>query len=90
MPGFAWVCVWMTPATKSPSITCAALGGFAPTGFVEVAKSVCRAPLVPPKMLSESESTLPISVSASVTEGSVHLISCATSWSYFSGPAVRR
>ena len=75
--------------TKSPSRTCAAFGGSAKTCVTEVGKSVCSAFEVPPAILSDW-SSLPICVSASVTDGSVQGISCFVSWSYFSGPAWRR
>ena len=45
---------------------------------------------MPPAMFRVSQKTFAISVSASLTDGSVHGISCVESWSYFSGPAVRR
>ena len=79
-----------TPGTKSPSITCAPFAWAAKTFDTEVGKSVWSAPDVPPTMLSVSPRIFPISVSASFTDWSVHGISCVESWSYFSGPAVRR
>ena len=79
-----------TPGTKSPSITCAPFAVAAKTFETEVGKSVWSAPEVPPTMLSALPTIFAISVSASLTDWSVHGISCVESWSYFSGPAVRR
>ena len=78
-----------TPGTKSPSAIIAAFGVAENTAATEVGKSVCRAPAVPPAMLSMSPTIFAISVSASLTDWSVHGISCFVSWSYFSAPAVR-
>ena len=40
-------------------------------------------------MLSLSEKTCAISLSVAMTDGSVHLIECCVSWSYFVGFAAR-
>ena len=56
----------------------------------DVGKSVCSAPDVPPAMFDVSPRTCAIVFSAALTDGSVHLILCVGSWSYFSGPAWRR
>ena len=77
-----------TPGTKSPSSTSAAFGVFEKTFATEVGKSVCRAPAWPPAMLSVSPTIFAISASASLTDWSVHGISCLASLSYVSGPAV--
>ena len=82
--------VCTTPGTKSASITIAAFGSGASTLLTDVGKSVWSAPVVPPAMLSDSSKILAISVSASLTDWSVHGMSWLESWSYFSGPAVRR
>src|SRR4051794_10095258 len=66
--------VFTTPGTKSPSITIAAFGLFENTLETEVGKSVCSAPEVPPAMFLEVPTTVAISPSAFVTDGSVHLI----------------
>ena len=55
----------------------------------EVGKSVCRAPASPPAMLSVSPTIFAMSASASLTDWSVHGISCLASLSYVSAPAVR-
>ena len=52
--GLAFVESRMTPCTKSPSKTIAALGGIVKTLVTEVGKSVCSAPVVPPAMLDVS------------------------------------
>ena len=80
----------ITPATKSPSMTIAAFGGVVKTFETEVGKSVCSAPAVPPAMLAELPMIVAIVANAAFTDGSVHLILCVDSWSYFSGPAWRR
>ena len=87
--GSAFVESVMTPATKSPSITWAALGGSEKTCVTEVGKSVWSALSVPPAILSDCR-TSAIVVSASLTDWSVQGMSCVASWSYFSGPADRR
>ena len=79
-----------TPGTKSPSITIAAFGLAEKTFATEVGKSVCSAPALPPAMLSVSPTIFAISARASLTDWSVHGISCFASWSYISAPAVRR
>jgi hypothetical protein len=56
----------------------------------QVGKSVCKAPLVPPVMFDESPMILAMYCSAFVTDGSVHLIWCAESWSYFAAPHIRK
>ena len=58
--------------------------------MTEVGKSVWSAPDVPPAMLAESPRIVAIVASAAFTDGSVHLILCADSRSYFAGPAWRR
>jgi hypothetical protein len=58
----------MTPATKSPSMTIAPFGGSWKALVTDVAKSVWRAPLVPPATLSTSEMMRDISVRASLTD----------------------
>jgi hypothetical protein len=88
VPAVAFVVA--TPGTKSPSITIAALGGFEKTLFTDVGKSVCSAPLVPPKISDELPRIAAIVLSVAFTDGSVHLILCEASWSYFAGPAWRR
>ncbi len=60
------------------------------TWVTEVGKSICSAPLLPPAMLPLSLKICAMSLSAVVTDGSVHGISWLDSWSYLSGPAVRR
>ena len=57
-----------TPGTKSPSITIAAFGVLEKTFATEVGKSVCRAPALPPAMLSVSPTIFAISASASFTD----------------------
>ena len=60
------------------------------TFSTEVGNSVSSAPDVPPTMFALSSKIRAISLSASLTDWSVHGISCLESWSYFSGPACRR
>src|SRR5881392_2200472 len=87
---FAFVDERITPATKSASNTIAAFGGDANAFVTESLKPYCSAPLVPPATLPESPTTCAIVFSAVITDGSVHLILCALSASYFAGPYVRR
>ena len=89
MPGFRFVLPATTPGTKSPSISIAAFGGSTNTCDTEVGKSICNDPLTPPAMFDESEKSFAICVNAAFTDGSVHLIACVDSWSYFAAPAVR-
>src|SRR5436305_5689586 len=90
VPGFDFVADVIAPPTKSASNTIAPLDGV-PNAFVtQVGKSVWREPLDPPARLPVSPTICPIVLSAVATDGSVHLIVCADSWSYFAGPKVRR
>ena len=79
-----------TPGTKSPSSTIAAFGELLKTLLTDVLKSVCNAPDLPPAMLFTSPTTCFIFSMAVFTDGSVHLILCFASRSYFAAPAVRR
>src|ERR1051326_7146178 len=88
--GFAFVDDVIAPPTKSASNTIAPLDGVENAFVTHVGKSVCSEPLVPPARLDVSPTIWPISVSAFLTDGSVHLILCWLSWSYFAGPYVRR
>src|SRR5262245_30079269 len=90
LSGLAFVDDQITRATKSPSNTIAAFGGCVNTSDTEVGKSFCRAAEVPPAMLDVSPTTFAISVSADVTDGSVHGMAWVDSLSYMSGPACRR
>src|SRR6267142_4319754 len=90
VPGFAFVDEVMTPPTKSPSNTIAALGGVAKAFVTESLKPYCSAPVVPPATLAVSPTTCAIVFNAVATEASVHLTLCALSAAYFAGPHVRR
>ena len=79
-----------TPGTKSPSITIAAFGWEEKTFDTEVGKSVWSAPEVPPATFELFPITADIVFKAVTTLGSVHLILCFESASYFAGPAWRR
>ena len=70
--------------------TIAAFGELLKTLLTDVLKSVCSAPDLPPAMLFVSPMIFAIIRSAVFTDGSVHLILCFDSGSYFAGPAVRR
>src|SRR5579862_2599734 len=90
VPAFDFVEERITPETKSASNTIAAFDGD-PNAFVtESLKPYWSAPLVPPAMFAVSPRIFPIVFSAVITDGSVHLIWCAVSWSYFASPNVRR
>ena len=91
-PVFGWAFVEevMTPPTKSPSNTIAALAGSPKTCVTDVGKSAASAPDVPPAMFCVSPTIFAIDVSASLTDWSVHGIACVDSLSYMSGPAWRR
>src|SRR6266550_5165797 len=90
VPAFAFVEERMTPPTKSASNTIAAFGGEANAFVTESLKPYWSAPVVPPATLAVSPMTWPIVFNAVATDGSVHLILCALSASYFAGPHVRR
>src|SRR5581483_670480 len=89
-PAFAFVDERMTPPTKSASNTSAPFDGVAKAFVTQVGKSVWRAPLEPPEMFDVSPTTFAIVFSAVTTDGSVHLILCSLSASYFAAPNVRR
>src|SRR5579871_1297125 len=86
VPAFAFVDEVMTPPTKSASNTIAALAGLANAFVTDWLKPYWRAPVVPPAMFDVSPRIFPIVVSAVFTDGSVHLILCWLSWSYFAAP----
>src|SRR5690348_6109591 len=88
VPGFAFVDDVIAPPTKSASNTIAPFEGLENASVTQVGKSVCSAPLAPPARLELSPTICPIVVSAFFTEGSVHLILCELSASYFAGPYV--
>src|SRR5579864_202627 len=88
--GLAFVDDVMTPPTKSASNTIAAFGGELNAFVTDVLNPFCSAPLVPPAMLLVSPTIFAIVVSAVFTEGSVHLILCWLSASYFAAPNVRK
>src|SRR6266581_3040697 len=90
VPALAFVDERMTPPTKSASNTIAAFGGSANAFVTESLKPYWSAPLVPPPILPVSPTTCAIVFRAVITDGSVHLILCALSASYFAGPQVRR
>jgi ABC-type glycerol-3-phosphate transport system substrate-binding protein len=50
-------------------------------------KAFKNAGVKPPTIFDVSPTIWPIVLSAAFTEGSVHLIECVVSWSYFAGPA---
>ena len=77
--------------TKSPSSTIAALGVFGvSTAATDCANVLWSAAEVPPAMFCVSPMICDMYVSALITDGSVHLILCWLSWSYFVGPPERR
>src|SRR5215212_6185237 len=80
----------VTASEYAPSMTIAAFGFFAKTLLTDVGKSVWSAPEAPPTMLPVSLKIDDIALSAFFTDGSVHLILCSASWSYFLAPAWRR
>src|SRR5882762_4843443 len=86
VPGFAFVDEEMTPPTKSPSNTIAALGGVANALVTESLNPYCSAPDVPPATFAVSPTTCAIVFKAVATDASVHLIVCALSAAYFAGP----
>src|SRR5581483_666724 len=90
VPGFAFVDEVIAPPTKSASKTIAPFDGVENAFVTHVGKSVWSAPLLPPARFELSPTIWAISLSAFVTDGSVHLILCALSASYFVGPNVRR
>ena len=87
--GFAFVCDRITPPTKSASNTIAAFAGELNAFVTDWLNESCSAPAVPPAMFDVSPRIFPIDLRAVVTDGSVHLILCALSASYFAGPNVR-
>src|SRR5579884_2509608 len=87
---FAFVDERMTPATKSASNTIAPFDGLENASVTDVLKPFWSAPDVPPSMYELLPMICAIVFSAVVTDGSVHLILCAASCSYFAGPNVRR
>jgi hypothetical protein len=90
VPTSASVSALMFAVTKSPSKTIAA--GVSPENVwvTDFGNSVWSAPERPPAISSSLPHSSASVVRASLTEGSVHLISCLASWSYFSGPACER
>src|SRR5436190_21089175 len=72
-----------TPGTKSPSGIMAAAGGCLKTLLTDCSNVT----LVAEPFTSLGSSTFAMSVSACLTDGSVHGIECVLSESYLSGPA---
>src|SRR2546421_4095264 len=90
VPGFAFVDDVIAPPTKSASKTMAPFDGVENAFVTQVGKSVWSAPLLPPARSALLPTIWPISVSAVLTDASVHLVLCALRDSYFAGPNVRR
>ena len=87
---FAFVDEVITPPTKSASNTIAAFGGEREGVRDGVVEAVLQGSARAAVDVRVSPRIFAIVLRAVVTDGSVHLILCAVSWSYFAGPNVRR